>query len=117
MSEKTDIWMPLYIGDYLADTTGLDAEKSGCYLHWLMRYWRDGPLPNDLEELIETGKLRGDDAPSIAQALLKKYFELETDGKWHQTRGDKEREKWRIKKVKAVEKASLAASVRWKDVG
>ena len=31
--------------------------------------------------------------------------------------GDKEREKWRIKKVKAVEKASLAASVRWKDVG
>lgn len=107
MGSKADIWMPLYIGDYLADTVMLDAEQSGCYLHWLMCYWRTGPLEDDLEALILIGKLKNlTTASSTAQALLKKFFKQEEDGKWHQKRIDTEMVQWRDKRQKAKDKAS-----------
>jgi uncharacterized protein YdaU (DUF1376 family) len=112
-AKKTDIWMPLYIGDYLADTANLNAQRSGAYLHLLMYYWRNGPLEDDLADLLPISKLDGPDAPSILQALLKKFFEHGEDGRWHQSRADKERGKWQERKVKAVEKATLASNVRW----
>ena len=105
--------MPLYIGDYLADTASLDAQRSGAYLHLLMHYWRKGPLPDDNDSLLSIAKLNGHDAPSILQALLREFFTLQDDGLWHQTRQDKERQKWGEKRAKAIEKASLAANTRW----
>ena len=113
MASKPDIWMPLYIGDYLADTAHLDAQRSGAYLHLLMHYWRKGALVNDLALLGEIAKLRGSDAPSIVQALLNDFFSLSDDGLWHQSRADKLREEWQGKKDKAAEKAALAANARW----
>jgi uncharacterized protein YdaU (DUF1376 family) len=115
MPSRTDIWMPLYIGDYLADTSHLDAERHGCYLLWMMHYWRKGPLPNDSDELINLGRLRSINAPSIVRALLKEFFTLnDQDGLWHQKRQDSERAKWQERKERATEKATAAASSRWK---
>lgn len=115
MAKKPDIWMPLYIGDYLADTSHLDAERHGCYLLWMMHYWRKGPLLTSIPDLISLGRLRGADAPSIVQALLEEFFSMGTDGRWHQKRQDAEREKWQQKKVAATEKAEKAANARWGD--
>lgn len=112
--KKTDMWMPIYIGDYLADTAQLDAERSGAYLHLLMHYWRQGPLPNDMQEILPITRLQCPDAPSIAQALLKRYFTLNGDGHWHQKRADLEIAKWNDKLQKAQEKAAKAAKARWK---
>jgi uncharacterized protein YdaU (DUF1376 family) len=38
-------WMPLYVGDYIADTAHLSCAESGAYLHLIMHYWRAGSLP------------------------------------------------------------------------
>jgi uncharacterized protein YdaU (DUF1376 family) len=50
-------WMPLYIADYLRDTTHLGALESGAYLHLIMHYWQHGKLPSDERQLAQIAKL------------------------------------------------------------
>jgi uncharacterized protein YdaU (DUF1376 family) len=109
LPSKADIWMPLYIGDYLADTSHLDAQRHGCYLLWMMHYWRKGPLSNNLEDLIWMGKIKGPDTNIVALALLKEFFSLEEDGLWHQKRLDIEREKAQGQKRRGV----AGANAKW----
>lgn len=112
---KADIWMPLYIGDYLKDTQHLDAQRHGCYLLWLFHQWTRGALPNSVDDLISIGHLRGSDAPSIAQALLNEFFIQGDDGLWRQGRVEREKIVWESKRLKRKEKAENAANLRWKN--
>ncbi len=106
-----DIWMPLYIGDYLAATAHLGATESGAYLHLLMHQWKNGRLPSDVEGLRRIAKV-DKDAWSIAWALLESFFD-HAQGFPVQMRMEEIREEWKAKQMKAKEKAEKAAAARW----
>lgn len=89
---KHDNWMPLYIGDYLGDTPHLDGPKSGAYLHLLMHYWRNGPLPDDDGLLAAIAKTQPKSWKAMRQ-VIRAFFSVGTDGRLHQKRMDAERAK------------------------
>lgn len=110
---KVDVFMPLYIGKYLQDTTSLDATESGAYLHLLMHQWVAGPLPNDDKKLAIIARLTPD-AWSIAKASVMHFMFLGTDRLWHQRALERIKAEWTDKRQKAHDKASKAAQTRWK---
>lgn len=116
MPSKADIWMPLYIGDYLADTSDLSAEQHGAYLLLMMHEWRVGPFADDIEALCRVCRLS---ASSTAQALLKhlleRFFTKRIDGLhifWEQNRLEAERSKWNEKKRVYLERASKGGKAK-----
>lgn len=40
-------WMPLYVAEFMGDTSHLSAAETGAYLMLIMHYWRAGSLPSD----------------------------------------------------------------------
>jgi len=109
--QKTDIWMPLYIGDYLADTSRLTTEQHGAYLLLLMDYWRSGRLPDNDQILAQITKL-SPDAWSNAKAMLMQFFSIE-DGYWIHSRVEKEMLLAKENKDKNHNRAVQAAKARW----
>lgn len=87
---RPDVWMPLYIADYLADTRRLTLQQHGAYFILLMEYWRNGPLMDDDSELIailQTDKKTWD--RDLAPAM-RRFFKPHQDGLLHQKRIDEE---------------------------
>ena len=104
--------MPLYIGDYLADTSRLTTEQHGAYLLLLMDYWRSGKLPNNDQVLSQIAKL-SPDAWSNARAMLEQFFSIE-DGFWVHKRVEQELQQAVDNKTKNHKRAVDAANARWK---
>jgi uncharacterized protein YdaU (DUF1376 family) len=112
MNKKADIWMPLYIGDYLADTARLTTEQHGAYLLLLMDYWRSGKLPDNDQVLAQITKMTPD-AWSNAKAMLMQYFSIE-QGYWVHKRVEQEILDAAENKDKKHQRAVKAADARWK---
>jgi uncharacterized protein YdaU (DUF1376 family) len=81
-------WMPLYIGDYLADTMHLSIEEHGAYLLLIMHYWQNGGLPKDNLSLRKIVGVNGYKWRWIRQAIAP-FF----DDEWRHKRIDRELEK------------------------
>jgi len=109
---KNDNWMPLFIGDYLADTAHLDNAQSGTYLHLLMHYWRNGPLPNDEALLAAIGKTQPK-AWKAMRGIILAFFTLGEDGCLHQKRQDSERNRWSDISDKRREAGKRGAQSKW----
>lgn len=109
--EKVKVWMPLFIGAYLADTQRLSTEQHGAYLLLIMDYWMNGAPPDDDAELAQITKLSGA-AWKKTKAKIIKFFSLK-DGHWFHKRIEEELAAAKKHKTKSVEKAKVAAAARW----
>lgn len=109
--DKADIWMPIYIGDYLADTTRLTTEQHGAYFLLMMDYWRSGPPPDDDEILQNVTRLSAF-LWKKTRPVLEKLFSVQ-DGAWHHKRIDEEIATALEGKGAASDKAKKAAEARW----
>jgi uncharacterized protein YdaU (DUF1376 family) len=105
---KVDVYLPLYVRDFLTSTIGWTAEERGHYLTLLMIQWDRGSLPaeaNDLERL----------SPGVCEcwSILAGKFPVCEDG----TRRNAKLEEHRCRCVEIREKrsqaAKSAASGRW----
>jgi uncharacterized protein YdaU (DUF1376 family) len=108
---KTDIWMPVYIGDYLADTMHLSTEQHGAYLLLLFHLWRRGSLQDDDVVLAKITGL-SPNAWLMCRAVLAEFFEIH-DGVWQHGRVERERIKVATKHKSNSSRAKLGASTRW----
>jgi uncharacterized protein YdaU (DUF1376 family) len=107
---KTDIWMPVYIGDYLADTMRVSTEQHGGYLLLLFHLWRRGILPDDVVLAQITGL--GVSAWSSARQVLGEFFEIR-DGLWHHGRVERGRSRIAAKQQSNSNNATLPTFGGW----
>ncbi|WP_168190895.1 YdaU family protein [Aquitalea aquatilis] len=111
MSKKTNVWMPLYIADYLADTTRLTTEQHGAYLLLIMDYWRNGPLPDDDGSLANITRLSMPQWKKHRPVLARLF--LVEGGEWLHKRVDTELQAAAENAAKHEERAKKAAAARW----
>jgi uncharacterized protein YdaU (DUF1376 family) len=79
-------WMPLYIADYLADTTHLSAFESGAYLHLIMHQWQCGALPTEERALARIAKVQPRYWPRIRAVLAPFFGNPKSGAPWVQKR-------------------------------
>lgn len=110
---KVDIFMPLYVGDFLADTLHLNTEQIGAFLLLLFHQWRKGHFAED--EIAQITRLAGSSNLSASSSakqelsrLLAPVIELlarDGAGRLYSRRNDEEKRKWTDKKRVFTERA------------
>lgn len=74
MSGRPDSFMPVYIGDYLGDTSDLTTLEHGAYLLLLFHYWKKAQaLPSDDVRLAQIARLRPDEWDTI-KVTVRAFF-------------------------------------------
>lgn len=68
-------WMPLYVGDYLADTGHLSTVQHGAYLLLILHYWAKGELPDDDLQLANIVHLSPDEWHEHKPVLQAFFFD------------------------------------------
>lgn len=111
MAQKIDIWMPLYVADYLSATSRLTTEQHGAYLLLLMDYWKNGPPPDNDSVLAQITKL-SPDAWANARTMLQPFFQV-IDGAWVQARVEHEMNRAAQNKKANKERGLKGAQARW----
>lgn len=112
---KPDVWVPIYIGDYLADTTRLTTEQHGAYLLLIFDYWRNGRPPDDNVVLAQITKL-APDAWSRARLAIAPLFVID-NGQWRHKRIDEEIERAKRTSTARQESGAAGAAAKWVQSG
>jgi len=108
---KTDIWMPLFIGDHMANTIGFTLAEHGAYLLAQMAYWRKhGPLTDG-----ELQSICRDTYPRVSQL----FTQESANGVvlWRHLRLDEEMATALRKQSERSEAGKVGAAARWQNDG
>lgn len=108
---RNDVWMPLYLGDYLADTMHLNAAEHGAYLLLLMHYWRTGPLPDNDAQLAIIAKTESRAWRTVGP-VVRAFFSPHA-GTLRQKRMDAERTKADIISAERRDAGKKGGDTRW----
>lgn len=112
MQDRPDSFMPLYIGDYLADTAHLTTEEHGAYMLLLMHYWRaGGPITSDDAQLARVTRCTVKEWGKIKPTVLA-FFNLEGERLVH-GRVEHELKRAAEQYQAKVERAKAGAAKRW----
>lgn len=107
----TSPYMPLFVGDYLADTAHLSAAEHGAYLLLIMTYWQRGePLPDNDRRLARIARM-SDDEWAASRQMLSEFFEV-GDGAWVHRRVERELEVAAHRSAQARKAARASVNAR-----
>lgn len=111
MSDKVDSYMPLHIGDYLADTTDLTTEEHGAYLLILMALWRAREsLPmHRLRPITKVSQSRW----ASVWSVISRFFDTTSDDLVSQGRVNRQLADAMARKRRASDRGAHGAAVRW----
>lgn len=111
-SKPKNIWMPLYVGDYLAETQLFTTEQHGAYHLIRMAYWDNrGPIPSSDEVLAAIARLPVQRWRKIKKQVVAK-FDLR-DGELHNDDLDAALDRATKMQKEASERGKIAANARW----
>lgn len=77
---KSDVWMPLYVGDWDSDTAHLDCEQDGAYGRLVRHYWKNGALQDDDAMLARIVRMERTRWKRVRPALAP-FFDIKA-GRW-----------------------------------
>lgn len=109
--ERSDTWMPFYVGDYLSATGRLTTEQHGAYLLILLDYWKNGPPPSDDVVLAQIARM-SPGAWRKAKPALIGFFEVR-EGLLIQKRVERERAKASEITEERSKAGKAGAAKRW----
>jgi uncharacterized protein YdaU (DUF1376 family) len=113
---KTDIWMPVFIGDHLAETMHLNAAQHGGYFLLLMAAWKaGGSLPDDDTRLATIARM-AETEWAQNRSTLAAFFTV-ADGMWRHESLTDEYERATDNKQKRSVSGSKGAAKRWQTDG
>jgi uncharacterized protein YdaU (DUF1376 family) len=115
MSSRPDTWMPLYIGDYMADTMHLTRDQHGAYFLLICAYWRNGgPLVDD-DGLAAIIKATAKEWQKL-RPVMARFFVVE-GGMWRHKRIDAELDGAQMKSDRRSKAGAEGARRRWQSDG
>lgn len=104
-------YIQIYIADYLADTSHLNAAQHGAYLLLIFNYWQRGkPLNNANERLTNVARMSNDEWAD-AKPILSEFFKINGD-EWFHTRIERDLLAVNAKSGKAREAGKASAASR-----
>ena len=114
-SPKVDIWMPVYVGDYLASTGRLTTEQHGAYFLLLLDYWKNGPPPDDDSILCQIARLSLESWKEIRHSMSS-FFRI-SGGQWKHQVLDERREEAERNRQNAINRGRRGAEARYRTRG